>query len=232
MTVKLYELAGADDDLLFSPNCWRARMALAHKGLDVETVPWRFTEKDDIAFSGQGLVPVMVDGDTAVSDSWKIVHYLEETYPDAPSLFGGDTGKALTAFYNNWANGFLGGQLVPLIITDVHACLAEKDKAYFRESREKRFGTTLEEFGADPEARIEGFRAALTPLRMTLKTQPFLGGEQPLYADHTVFGMFMWARCTSPLTLLETDDPVYAWRERLLDSYGGIARDAQHVTAA
>src|SRR6266496_2879469 len=63
MPIILYDLAGAEPDRRFSPFCWRARMALAHKGLEVETVPWRFAEKDAIAFSGQGRVPVLIDGD-------------------------------------------------------------------------------------------------------------------------------------------------------------------------
>ena len=46
---RLFELCGADDDLRFSPYCWRTRLALAHKGLPVETIAWRFTEKDAIA---------------------------------------------------------------------------------------------------------------------------------------------------------------------------------------
>ena len=58
-------------------------MALAHKGLAVETVPWRFTEKAVLAFSGQGRVPVIRDGDAVVSDSWSIAEYLEATYPTA-----------------------------------------------------------------------------------------------------------------------------------------------------
>ncbi len=41
---KLYELAGADENRKFSPYCWRALMALAHKGLEVESQPWHFTE--------------------------------------------------------------------------------------------------------------------------------------------------------------------------------------------
>jgi hypothetical protein len=36
-------------------------MALFHKGLTFEAIPWRFSEKDTIAFSGQGLVPVIAD---------------------------------------------------------------------------------------------------------------------------------------------------------------------------
>jgi glutathione S-transferase len=41
-----------------------------------------------------------------------------------------------------------------------------------------------------------------------------------------VFGGFQWARCVSAFPLLTQDDAVYAWRERMLDSYGGIARAA------
>ncbi len=39
-------------------------MALAHKGLDVESIPWRFTEKDAVARYGSEKVPVLLDGDT------------------------------------------------------------------------------------------------------------------------------------------------------------------------
>ena len=84
MTIRLNDLAAAEDDRRFSPYCWRVRMALAHKRLDVETVPWRFSEKDAIAFSGQGSVPVLVDGQTVVHDSWAIAEYLDETYPQRP----------------------------------------------------------------------------------------------------------------------------------------------------
>ena len=91
MTIQLYELAGKDDRR-FSPYCWRARMALEHKGLDYETVPVRFTDKDLIAFSGQERIPVVRDGDNVVSDSWDIAEYLERQYPDKASLFGGGVG--------------------------------------------------------------------------------------------------------------------------------------------
>ena len=68
--------------------------------------------------------------------------------------------------------------------------------------------------------------ASLLPLRLTLSRHPWLAGEQHAYADYAVFGMFMWARCTSPLELLAADDPVHAWRERLLDAFDGMARAA------
>ena len=41
MTIKLYDLAGEDAALRFSPFCWRTKMALKHKGLPFETEVWR-----------------------------------------------------------------------------------------------------------------------------------------------------------------------------------------------
>ena len=58
--MKLWELAGAEDDRLFSPYCWRIRMALAHKGLKAESVPWRFTQKSAITATGQGAAVTVV----------------------------------------------------------------------------------------------------------------------------------------------------------------------------
>ena len=81
MSIVLYDLAGADPNLRFSPYCWRTRFALAHKGLPVETIPWRFTEREAIAFSGQARVPVLRDNERVVHDSWSIAEYLEETSP-------------------------------------------------------------------------------------------------------------------------------------------------------
>jgi glutathione S-transferase len=223
--LKLYDLAGAEDERRFSPNCWRARLALAHKGLPVETIPWRFTEKEAIAPSGQTRVPVLVDGDRWVADSWAIANYLEDTYPDRPSLFGGPVGRALSRLHASFADT-LTGSIFQFVALDILEHLHDKDRDYFRKSREERFGKSLEALVADRDSRLPGFRESLTPLRLTLKAQPFLGGNQPLYADYAVFGPFQWARCISSFPLLADDDPIALWRDRLLDAFGGLARAA------
>src|SRR5690348_17390883 len=89
MAIQLYDLAGAEDDRRFSPYCWRVKMALKHKGLEFETIPWRFTEKDVIAPHGSKTVPVIQDGSQAVADSWAIAVYLDQVYPQRPGLFDG-----------------------------------------------------------------------------------------------------------------------------------------------
>ena len=224
MSLKLFELVGADNARPFSPFCWRTRMALAHKGLSAQSIPWCFTEKDAIAPHQSEKVPVLLDGETSVADSWAIANYLEDSYPERPSLFGGGGGRAMGRMMNWWGDITVIGGMFPLIVADIPGHLKPADAVYFRKTREARFGKPLEEVVAGRDKSVEGFPRALDPMRLTLKTQAFLGGDAPNYADYIMFGGFQWARVVSPFKLLAEDDPVYAWRERLLDAFDGMAR--------
>jgi len=226
MAMRLYDLAGADPNLRFSPFCWRTKFALAHKGLAAETVPWRFSEKNVIAFSGSERVPVLTDAEKTIPDSWAIACYLEDAYPDRPSLFGGAAARATTRFLNSWADTVLNPGIIRFVLTDIFRVIDPKDRDYFRTSREQRFGTTLEAFCAEREKHLPAFRKSLVPLRATLAAQPFLAGERPAYADYIVFGSFQWPRCISSFAMLEADDPIAAWRERMLDAFDGLGRRA------
>ncbi|NGX95551.1 MAG: glutathione S-transferase family protein [Candidatus Afipia apatlaquensis] len=226
VTRKLFELCGTETERVFSPFCWRTRMALAHKDIKAETIPWRFSEKDAIAPHQSDKVPVFIDGDTSVADSWAIANYLEDTYPDRPSLFGGEGGRAMGRMLNWWGDTVVLGGIFPMIAVDIHAHLRPADQAYFRKTREARLGKTLEEAAANRDEAVEAFRQSLNPLRLTLKTQPYVGGASPNYADYIAFGPFQWARATSPFKLLKEDDPIHAWREKLLDAFGGMARNS------
>lgn len=223
----LYDLAGAEPDRRFSPYCWRVKMALAHKGLEARTIPWRFTEKEAIAFSKQGRVPVLVDGERWVNDSWAIADYLEAAYPDRPSLFGGPASKALARFHNCWADGFMHSGMLRLVVLDIFRHVDAKDRDYFRKSREERFGKPLEAVVANRAGDVAAFRESLLPLRLVLRAQPFLAGERPLYADYAMFGGFQWCRAISDFKLLAPDDPIYAWRQRMLDLFDGLAGKAK-----
>jgi glutathione S-transferase len=226
MAITMYDLAGIEADRRFSPFCWRARMALAHKRLEVDTVPWRFTEKDKLPAPNDGRVPVIIDGARVVHDSSAIAEYLEETYSDRPSLFPGAAARGLTKFIQNWTETVLQVGLVRLVVLDIWKHIGRADQEYFRQSRESRFGATLEAVVADREARLPAFRSSLDPLRRTVERQPYLCGEAPAYADYIVFGAFQWARAISDFPLLAADDPVHAWRGRMLDLYGGLGRHA------
>jgi glutathione S-transferase len=224
MSLKLYELVGADAARPFSPYCWRTRMALAHKDLEASSIPWRFTEKSAIAPHGSEKVPVLLHGESPVVDSWVIANYLEDKFPDRLSLFGGDGGRTISRLINSWGDIAVIGGIFPMIVADIPAHLGPVDVDYFRKSREARLGRKLEDVSAERDKTVVVFRKLLEPLRQTLKAQSYLGGAAPNYADYIVFGGFQWARVVSPFKLLEADDPIYAWREKLLDAFDGLAR--------
>lgn len=223
MAITFYDLCGKNG-ARFSPYGWRTRMALAHKGLDYELELVKFTEKDKIAFTGQKLVPVIQHDETIVADSFAIACFLEDAYPDAPSLFGGEAGRGMAKTINGFVDRMVQPLIAPLIVADVFDCVDLTCREYFRTSREQRFGTTLEAFQAKRDEKVDAFRAALEPVRLVVKDQPFIGGSAPTYADYILFGSMQWARLTSTYRLVEGDDPVHAWFERVLDLHGGIAR--------
>ncbi len=224
MTILLYDLVGEDHARPFSPHCWKVAMALAHKGLNFRSVPTPFTAVATVEDGFAKTVPVIRDGEHLVADSFDIALYLEKTYPDHPSLFGGPGGEAMARFIERWSFLTIHAYLGRAALMDIHDCLAPTDQAYFRQTRETRYGQKLEAVPADREERLAGFRQSLEPLRSTLGYQPFIGGQTPLFSDYIVFSAFQWVRVASPFETLAKDDAVAAWVERCLDLHGGLAR--------
>jgi glutathione S-transferase len=89
----------------FSTNVERVALALAHKGLEVESVVISYEDRSPVLeVSGQGLVPVLVDGDEVVVDSIRILRHLESSWPDPP-LFPHDTARrAELDVFLDWFN--------------------------------------------------------------------------------------------------------------------------------
>jgi glutathione S-transferase len=224
MSLRLCELVSTDAERPFSPYCWRTWMALAHKGLEARSIPWRFTEKGAIAAHRSDKVPVLLHGENPVVDSWMIANYLEDSFADRPSLFGGDGGRNVSRLINCWGDIAIVGGIFPMIVADIASHLGPLDVDYFRKSREARLGRRLEDVTAERDKTVLAFQRSLEPMRQSLKAQPYLGGAAPNYADDIVFGGFQWVRVVSPFTLLEADDPIYTWRRRLLDAFDGLAR--------
>jgi maleylacetoacetate isomerase len=76
-----------------SSAAWRVRIALNLKGLQWESVPVHLLRDGGeqrkapfLQLNPQGLVPVLEDGDAALTQSLAIIEYLEETHPAIPLL--------------------------------------------------------------------------------------------------------------------------------------------------
>jgi glutathione S-transferase len=229
MTIVFYDLAG-QDGRNFSPYCWRTRLALAHKGLDYEHRGTAFTAIPEIGGAIGGAehrtVPIIEDDGRMISDSSRIADHLETNYPDRPSLYGGEAGRALCKFVHSWTNAVVHPGVARSVVKDISDHICVEDRDYFHASREKVFGEPLAAVQAGREDRLERFRADLYPLRLTVRGQAFLGGETPNYADYIVFGAFQWARTISDFRLLADDDPILAWFLRVGELYDGLGRKA------
>jgi glutathione S-transferase len=225
MAIVLYDLVGRDDDVRFSPHCWKVRMSLAHKGLAYRTTPVRFIDVGKVENGASKTVPVLRDGDCVISDSFSIAEYLDVAYPHAP-LFGGEAGRSTARFIERWSQLTLHPYIGIATLMEELALLDPQSAAYFRRSREARFGHSLETRAAERAPRLMAFRVSLEPLRSMLSYQPFIGGSGPLYSDYIVFGAFQWARVTSNFQILTPDDPIRAWFDRCLDLHGGLGRSA------
>lgn len=219
MTITLYELSASEKPLLFSPHCWKSRLALRHKGVDFQSEPVCFTQKEKIAFSGQKLLPVLAHENNTITDSWEIAQFLEVRYPDAPSLFGNKETQATIKDIHQWANTELSRHVPPIILLDVYHMIREEDKAYFRETREARIGKTLEACCENASASLTALLDELSTLSERLDEQTFLTGEQALYGDIAVFSTILWVEISRQKKLLPADHSLYEWYQAMTSLY-------------
>ena len=91
-----------------STNVERVALALAHKGLEVESIEIDWDDRSPVeAVSGQSLVPVIQDdgGDgEVVSDSARILRYLERCYPEPPLFPSDPARRAEMDVFIDWFN--------------------------------------------------------------------------------------------------------------------------------
>jgi glutathione S-transferase len=208
----------------YSPYGWRIRMALAHKGLDAAAeLCWHSDKK--LAFSGQHLVPVVVDSTRVVSDSWKIACYLDEAYPDRPALMQGEQGRSFARLMNSWADTIIGRPLVRSLYLDIHNSLhPDADAREFRRRREERNGATLETLHAGRAKDFAELNKAMLPLNDLLRGQPFIAGQAPAYVDYIVFGTLqMPYRLDNIEPLAQEQDAVIRWRNDMRRLFNGLA---------
>jgi glutathione S-transferase len=219
-SIRLYELVTANGRSA-SPYVWRIRYALAHKDLPFESVPVGFADIPGIAGGRFKTVPVLEHGATMLAESWDIAAYLDATFPAKP-LFSGPAELAMARFFESWLLVEIVRRMVSIYVLDVHDAARQEDRAYFRQSREARFGgKRLEDVTAGREQRLPGLREAFGPMRTHLAKSRFLGGDVPNYADYMALSVFVWVASVGTIPPLARDDDVLrGWLDRGLNLNG------------
>ena len=211
--IKLYELVGKND-LRFSPPCWNIRLCLLYKNIDFETIGVGFSEKGKISFSNQQLVPVIKHKKGFVSDSWKIINWLDDNFEE-PKLFINETSKNFSYFLHLWTSRQLIPILFKIIAHEIPNILQGDDLDYYLITREELIKGPISKFKPIIPQTIKKFRSLINPMRSLIKKNGFISGNNPGIEDFIFFGIFKWVYTCSSCKLLETEDEVYQWYKRL-----------------
>jgi glutathione S-transferase len=115
----------------FSTNVERVALAAGHKGVPIEWIDLDPDDRSQVeAVSGQPLVPVLLAGDEVISDSPRILDWLEDRFPDPPLLPGDPARRAEVRMFADWFNRVW--KIHPNAITDGAGDAAEHAAAMRR----------------------------------------------------------------------------------------------------
>ncbi|KLO12307.1 hypothetical protein SCHPADRAFT_905209 [Schizopora paradoxa] len=138
-------------------------------------------------------LPVIHDSTTGaiIADSFKIASYLDDTYPDKPTLFpfGGIRAPILLFHTYFMQTAIAPGR--PIFVSQAFFVLNPASKDYFRRTREAAFKMKIEEFapaGPKREGIWAAFKEGLDNIASMYAsngdgTLPYFYGETISYAD-------------------------------------------------
>ena len=221
--ITLYDLQLASGATI-SPFVWATKYALAHKGFEVDIVPGGFTGIMERTGGRSERLPAIVDDGRWVLDSWLIAEYLDETYPDRPTLIGDPSVKVLTQLVESWLWQQAIGPWMTCFLKSYRDRSLPQDHDYVTSSRERMFGRRIEDIVVGREDRLPMVPPNLELLRGVLRDHRWLGGESPNYADYRALSIFLFCASVADLPVLTEDDPLRDWIDRGFDLYGGLGR--------
>ena len=186
----------------FSTNVERVALALAHKGLEAESVVIDYSDRSAVVeVSSQGLVPVIVDQGEVVADSTRILRFLESRYPDPPLFPSDPARRAELDVFLEWFN-----EVWKAAPNNIEALLEEE-------------GPDSEEVAAEAERMAEH----LDLFERLLAGGDYLLGAGPSAADFAAFPFLKYARGRDP-----DDDELF---HRILELHQPLGDDHPRLAA-
>ncbi|KAI9010981.1 hypothetical protein CLU79DRAFT_722618 [Phycomyces nitens] len=191
--IKLYDVSLKGlSGISWSPNTCKIRYALTLKNIPYETVWIRlsqiYSEVPKVMMStDHPTVPIIRDenNDRSVQDSWKIVKYLENNYPDSPKLLAGN--EALNYLFYQYCEDELYDPLFRLSCLEIWKNAGSRGvQNAFRSIREEKYKMTLEDVHEDWPKHVKQATKALEPIRKTLSEYRYLSGDKVGWSDIVV----------------------------------------------
>ncbi len=209
--IKLYQFSAC-------PFCWKVRVLLNYKGIQFEPIEVNPRTKKELEFTDYKKVPVLVDGETVVTESADIMDYLNSKYDI--SLPQGDEVQ-----WCSWVDDTLVHYLPPIIHRDFKTSFNTIGKVTNTEksnwlSRQLTclVGAAIMSKVAKKKALKLGITDPINELKTAidkwvnegLKGQAFYGGEQPSIADLSVFGVFRSTEELDVVNIARQHAPAFA----------------------
>lgn len=214
MSLILYEVVD-HTGMPFGQFGLRTRMALGFMGVSFDAIGVQLSDITALGVGSHAKLPILVDNETIVEDSWSIAVYLSEKYPQRPALFGSSIALAMTHHFNAWMDQTVVPTIAPLVITDVVERLDARDAEHLRAGFERMFRQSIASLSHEREARRQKIRRILGPVRSSLKTRAYIAGDGPRYPDFVFFSLFKWLDLMADFDPLEGDEVIGEWRERM-----------------
>jgi len=215
MTITLFDIPSKFPENAWSPNTFKARIALNYKGIPYKTEWVEYPEIEETLKKLGGAptskkkdggdhytLPAIYDSSTgkSVTDSMNIAIYLDEEYPDTPPLFPNGT-HAATELLSSHFKSTVAITLSPLMLPPCCASLNPPSAEYFRRTREQSYGKKLEDFTPPGPIREEawakvkeGFNLLAGMYAKNGEGKHYFFGEVFSFADAIVAGGLVWVR--------------------------------------
>ncbi|GAA5905569.1 uncharacterized protein JCM6883_005371 [Sporobolomyces salmoneus] len=249
----LYVLVGHHGGPQYSPTVFKAMLSLYHKQVQFEVKELVWTElraKKEAWKTDRPTLPALeLANGTVIGDSDKIAEWLDEQYPDKPSLFVPDVPSSevspgslqLAKNYFKYINStfgspaLLGTPFSPFFSSIANGILglikADKDRVYF--TSDTKLGvqdgwSKLQKL--DRDQSIRQAKTFVKPLESLLKSSKFLNGENPGIVDYTLWGRYAFQRVADPsgakqIWRSEATPTVAKWIDSIEERYSEQLKD-------
>ncbi|KAK7058529.1 hypothetical protein VNI00_002165 [Paramarasmius palmivorus] len=208
--IDFYDLA-CKEGVAWNPNTWKTRFTLNYKGLPYQTT-WVEYPDVEALYKKLGIpatakksdgspfytLPVIHDPNTGtiVSDSFQIAEYLDKTYPDTPRVIPPGTRALQAAFVDAFWSKVI-NNLFKFMMPKAAWALSKSSEEYFRRTREKEIGITLEEMYPTGEKAEEVWKKAEADFAVIygwLREDEFVMGDRASFADFAIGGVLVVSR--------------------------------------
>ncbi|MFO0595885.1 MAG: glutathione S-transferase family protein [Myxococcaceae bacterium] len=200
----------------YSPFADKVRTCLALKGLSAELVEVKYLQRAELVKVSGGVgIPVLVDGTAVVSDSPRIVEYLDAK--GTPWL----RSDPLSLVLEQWAESVLEDTAFRLACPGLEDLIGREQgdeaKAMFRLVKERKYGAGIvATWRAEQQKWLAETKNLLTPIARVVSEHDWvLRGGKPSVADAAIAGQLHMVDCALPGLLASELPALGKWVQRL-----------------